>query len=533
MTRPFTSRNSPAAGVPTSFFSRERYDRALQSISRKLHEGTSADYCWLPELIEIGGFEYERGCRNPDEWSALMSTLLGGSVAGLLRETWEAIPRCAAERFGALMRDCVSEHERAQISQAYRRLHLSQPPVTQDVLVTSGFAPPCATDPPQRPLPARGKTHEHTCESCGFPFVHEAWQCEPPEDRYCPLCAEQVAGPMPVWIERWNNSQDEDDGHRAVFSAEKSSGGEPPSNTGDTAKDVAHDAAARDVLSVPALPTECGLAKVAGMDDLKALLYEQVVSALRHPDDLKRYGLTIPNGVLLFGPPGCGKTYISRQLAEEMNYFFKEVFPSEIGSTFIHETTLKIREVFDTAAEHTPAIVFVDEFESMVPARRQLGAHQHHTAEEVSEFLKQLETCAQRGILLIAATNEPWKIDRAVLRTGRLDKLIYVPAPDEKARTAMLRFHLYGRLAANIDVAKMAEPLAGYSASDIKLLVDEAARMAYKARVPISENHLQTAAHELVHASVTARDHLMFVAFGQRGAKTSTYMEKRHPAPAP
>ena len=103
---------------------------------------------------------------------------------------------------------------------------------------------------------------------------------------------------------------------------------------------------------------------------------------------------------------------------------------AEIGSTFIHETTLKIRETFDSASDHAPALLFVDEFESMVPARRSLGAHQHHTSEEVSEFLKQLESCAQRRIVLIAATNEPWKIDSAVIRTGRLDKLIYVPAPD-------------------------------------------------------------------------------------------------------
>jgi transitional endoplasmic reticulum ATPase len=260
------------------------------------------------------------------------------------------------------------------------------------------------------------------------------------------------------------------------------------------------------------------------MDDLKALLYDEVVSALREPDDLQAYGLTIPNGILLFGPPGCGKTYIARQLAEELNFFFKEVFPSEIGSTFIHETTLKIRETFDTASDHAPALLFVDEFESMVPARRSLGAHQHHTSEEVSEFLKQLESCAQRRIVLIAATNEPWKIDPAVIRTGRLDKLIYVPAPDAPARAAMLRFHLYGRRQCDgIDVVALADTLPGYSASDLKLLVDEAARRARKARRPISEDDLRHAARELVPASVTPRDELRFLAFGQRGVKLSSY----------
>jgi transitional endoplasmic reticulum ATPase len=200
------------------------------------------------------------------------------------------------------------------------------------------------------------------------------------------------------------------------------------------------------------------------------------------------------------------------------------VFPSEIGSTFIHETTLKIRETFDAASDHAPALLFVDEFESMVPARRSLGAHQHHTSEEVSEFLKQLESCAQRRIVLIAATNEPWKIDSAVIRTGRLDKLIYVPAPDAPARAAMLRFHLYGRRQCEgIDVVSLADTLPGYSASDLKLLVDEAARRARKARRPISEDDLRTAARELVPASVTPRDELRFLAFGQRGVKYSRY----------
>jgi transitional endoplasmic reticulum ATPase len=123
----------------------------------------------------------------------------------------------------------------------------------------------------------------------------------------------------------------------------------------------------------------------------------------------------------------------------------------------------------------------------------------HNAPEEVSEFLKQLESCAQRRIVLIAATNEPWKIDPAVIRTGRLDKLIYVPAPDTTARAAMLRFHLYGRRQCeNIDVVSFAGTLPGYSASDLKMVVDEAARRARKARRPISEDDLRTAARELV-----------------------------------
>ena len=421
----------------------------------------------------------------------------------------------------------LSERDHIRIEQAYARLKFPVARVNPDVLMTGGSTGELSHD--------GASVHEHTCSKCGMTFRHEAWECEPPNHTFCNLCAEEVMGPMPIWVQRWASARDEtpDDPPAAPVRTEAAAeapqiclpvadASRAPATPAPGPKPPPQPTAKADVVPNP---TERGLAKVAGMDELKALLYDEVVSALRDPEELKEYGLTIPNGILLFGPPGCGKTYIARQLAEELNYFFKEVFPSEIGSTFIHDTTLKIRETFDTAAEHAPALLFVDEFEAMVPARRALGAHQHHTSEEVSEFLKQLESCAARRIVLIAATNEPWKIDSAVIRTGRLDKLIYVPAPDATARAAMLRFHLYGRRqCAGIDIVSFADTLPGYSASDRKMVVDEAARRARKARQPISEGHLRAAARELVPPSVTARDELRFLAFGQRGVKTSRYM---------
>ncbi len=496
------------AGSGNIFFTRDRYERALEGIRVRLRRRPVADNSWLPDMVEVGGFHYETGERLYQPWAASLQALLGDAVQPLLQDAWGFIPRAAAEKFAALINGVLSERDRIGIEQAYSRLKFPVSSVNPGVIVTAATGESL-----------EASVHEHTCSKCGMPFRHDAWECEPPNDTFCNLCAEEVMGPRPVYAQRWTSTGDE------------------PAAEAPAAETCADTAAARTEPEPPPAvqestpkanavpdPTGRGLAKVAGMDDLKALLYDEVVSALREPGDLQAYGLTIPNGILLFGPPGCGKTYIARQLAEELNYFFKEVFPSEIGSTFIHETTLKIRETFDAAADHAPALLFIDEFEAMVPARRALGAHQHHTSEEVSEFLKQLESCAQRRIVLIAATNEPWKIDPAVLRTGRLDKLIYVPAPEATARAAMLRFHLYGRRQCDgIDVAALGDTLPGYSASDLKLLVDEAARRARKARRPISEDDLRTAARELVPASVTARDELRFLAFGQRGVQFSRY----------
>ncbi len=491
------------------FFTRENYERALEAVQLRLRRRNVADYSWLPGLVEIGGFHYESGERCFEPWAAALQALLGGAVSPLLREAWELIPRAAAEKFAALTNAVLSERERIAVEQAYTRLKFPVASVNPDVLATAA---------------AGGETgvHEHTCSKCGVPFRHEEWECEPPNDTFCNLCAEEVMGPMPVWADTRTPVEDRGSGTSEKTRQTEADVEQPQPHVPEarSTKDPGHAGTG----SVVPNPTERGLAKVAGMDELKALLYDEVVSALREPEDLQAYGLTIPNGILLFGPPGCGKTYIARQLAEELNYFFKEVFPSEIGSTFIHDTTLKVRETFDTAAENAPALLFVDEFESMVPARRALGAHQHHTSEEVSEFLKQLESCAARRVVLIAATNEPWKIDPAVIRTGRLDKLIYVPAPDANARAAMLRFHLYGRKQCEtIDVTALADLLAGYAASDIKMLVDEAARRARRSHSPISEDDLRHAIRELVPPSVTRRDELRFLAFGQRGVRSSRY----------
>jgi hypothetical protein len=260
-----------------------------------------------------------------------------------------------------------------------------------------------------------------------------------------------------------------------------------------------------------------GLSQVAGMADLKQQLMHEVLGPFTHPELYVRYRVTLPNGILFYGPPGCGKTYIARSLAEELGWFFQHCRPSDVASPYIHDTVSRIRNVFATAIEKAPSVVFIDEFEAFVPARSELGGHQQFKAEEVNEFLANLEGCAERKVLVIAATNEPEKIDPAVRRSGRFDKLILIPPPDAEARRAMLEFHLNNRpVEESLDTAGIAAVLEGYSASDIKLLVDEAARMALKRTELISADTLLTVL-ERVPASITADDMQRYSAFRSRG----------------
>ena len=260
-----------------------------------------------------------------------------------------------------------------------------------------------------------------------------------------------------------------------------------------------------------------GLRNVAGMQDLKEWLRKEVLGPLQNPEIYEKYRIGVPNGILFYGPPGCGKTYIARAVAEELGYFFEEIKPSDLASPYIHSTVLRIRELFETAVEKAPAVLFIDEFEAFVPPRSELGAHQQYKAEEVNEFLANLEGLGRHKVLLIAATNEPNKIDPAVRRSGRFDKLVFIPPPDAKARAAMLEYHLAGRpLEERLDLSGLAAVLDGYSASDTKLLVEEAAHLALDRAALISTEILLSAIGR-VPASITPEDVARYSAFCRRG----------------
>ena len=219
-----------------------------------------------------------------------------------------------------------------------------------------------------------------------------------------------------------------------------------------------------------------GFADIAGMDDLKEMLRKRVIMILQDKELADKYKLTPPNGMLLYGPPGCGKSFFAEKFAEETGFNFILVKASDLGSIYIHGSQGKIADLFKKAEENAPSVLCFDEFDAFVPSRSgDLGSNQ---AGEVNEFLSQLNNCSKRGIFVIATSNRPDKVDPAVLRTGRIDKQVYVPMPDLTARRLMFELYLKDRPCDEIDSKALAEKADGYVASDIAYVVNEAATIA-------------------------------------------------------
>ncbi len=222
-----------------------------------------------------------------------------------------------------------------------------------------------------------------------------------------------------------------------------------------------------------------GFADVAGMEMLKEQLRSDVIDLLKNPEQAKELGLALPNGLLFYGPPGCGKTYFAEKFAEEVGCNYMYIRCSDIASPYIHGGQDKIAAVFAEARKNAPTILFFDEIDAMLQSRsKQDNASM---SGEVNEFLTQLNNCGIDGVIVIGATNKPNEIDDAALRAGRLEFKYYIPLPDFETRKALFRIHLKRRkVDLGIDYDKLAKLTDNYISADIELIVDTAARFVFR-----------------------------------------------------
>ena len=243
-----------------------------------------------------------------------------------------------------------------------------------------------------------------------------------------------------------------------------------------------------------------GFADVAGMDELKQMVKEGFINVLNNQECAKAFGITPPS-LLFYGPAGCGKTYFAEKIAEEVGINFMKIVPDDLASTLVHGTQEKIGEVFRKAERKAPTLIFFDEFDAMVPRRS--NDDRNYQNGEVNEFLCMLNNAAEKGIYILAATNHPERIDKAVLRTGRIDELIYVDMPDSKARESLFRLELSKLPAAeDIDYERLADLTKGYNCSDISYIVKVASRKRFNESIQEKNKPYKVITQSLLEDSI-------------------------------
>lgn len=263
-----------------------------------------------------------------------------------------------------------------------------------------------------------------------------------------------------------------------------------------------------------------GFSAIAGMQELKDRLYNDVIDLLNDEEGAEKYGITIPNGMLLYGPPRCGKTFFAERFAEEAGFNYKFIKTSDLASIYIHGSQEKIGLLFKEARREAPIILCFDEIDALVPKRDKVDNASQ--SGEINEFLTQLNNCGEDGIFVIGTTNYPQGIDSAVLGAGRMDIKIYVPVPDFEARRALFKLYLKNKpveLCINYD--KLAELTNNYTAGDIVYIIQSASRFVRKSREKITQNLLEDFIKK-TNSSVTLEELNKYDFIKQKFEKTRT-----------
>lgn len=261
-------------------------------------------------------------------------------------------------------------------------------------------------------------------------------------------------------------------------------------------------------------------ADVGGMNSVKEDIRVKIIYPLQHADMYAAYGKKIGGGILMYGPPGCGKTLLARATAGEVNSTFISVGISDVLDMWIGSSEKNLHGLFEQARRHKPCVLFFDEVDALGASRADMrktgGRHL------INQFLSELDgvSADNDGLLFLAATNAPWHLDSAFRRPGRFDRIVFVPPPDETARAEILQIALSNKPQESVDTKKVAHKLKDYSGADLAAIVDMAVELKLQEAIktglpkPITTNDL-LAASKQVKASTgewfsTARNHALF-----------------------
>ncbi len=269
---------------------------------------------------------------------------------------------------------------------------------------------------------------------------------------------------------------------------------------------------------------------VGGLEDVKSKLREAVEMPLNDPEAFKRMGITPPRGILLYGPPGTGKTLIAKAVATESEANFITIKGPEVMSKWVGESEKAVRLIFKKAKQVAPCIIFFDEVDAIAHRRGTIDSDSGVSERIVNQLLTSMDGLESReGVLVIAATNRPDMIDRALLRAGRFDKLLLLPIPDEKTRLEILKVHTRSMpLAEDVSLNELAKELEGFTGADIDGLCREAAMIALRAdrKAKRVTMHHFGEARKVVHPSMDQETMRFYEKMGQELEKGLSKKQK-------
>ncbi|HEX4196167.1 MAG TPA: ATP-binding protein [Caulobacteraceae bacterium] len=278
-----------------------------------------------------------------------------------------------------------------------------------------------------------------------------------------------------------------------------------------------------------------GFADVGGLDNVKQQIRRKIIAPFEKPDLFKTFRKRSGGGVLMYGPPGCGKTMLARATAGEARAHFVPVAITDVLDKYFGESERKLAEAFAQARARRPSILFFDELEALASRRRISG---EIGASLVSTFLNEMDGFAADGdgVLVIGATNTPWAIDSAFRRPGRFDRILFVPPPDQPARLAIIQGLLADRpLSPGLDLQRFAAATSGFSGADLANLAETAVELAIEDStegeiVPVSRRHLEAALKDIRPTTAewfsTARNYAKYANEGGLYDEVTAFIEK-------